>query len=127
MIKAQLRGDDTAEACGLTIRNSSPVLALCRRLIEAGHDPSTRLEAYRGDVLCLSIRSIGEAANLTVSPHSVGFVRLPERRIAPPKRPPDKPGPDPSPRPSDPPPTPIPPPSTIRPSIGLTVSSSLAA
>jgi hypothetical protein len=85
MVRAELRGDAEASACGLTVRNSSPVLALCRKLIEAGHDPAERLEAYRGDVLCLTVRSIGEAAGLEVS--GVGFIRHPERRIAPPVRP----------------------------------------
>jgi hypothetical protein len=42
------------------------VLALCRALVEAGHDPATPLEAYRGSTLCLRVRSIGEGAKLTV-------------------------------------------------------------
>jgi hypothetical protein len=45
---------------------NAPVLALCRALIEAGHDPNTPLEAYRGATLCLRVRSIGEGAKLTV-------------------------------------------------------------
>jgi hypothetical protein len=34
--------------------------------LEAGHDPATPLEAYRGSTLCLRVRSIGEGAALTV-------------------------------------------------------------
>src|SRR5262249_39666935 len=37
--RAELRGDDICDACGITVRSSAPVLALCRKLIEAGHDP----------------------------------------------------------------------------------------
>jgi hypothetical protein len=33
---------------------------------EAGHDPDTPLEAYRGTTMCLKVRSIGEGAKLTV-------------------------------------------------------------
>jgi hypothetical protein len=55
-----------AEASGVTARGRAPVLALCRALIEAGHDPNTPLEAYRGATLCLKVRSIGEGARLTV-------------------------------------------------------------
>jgi hypothetical protein len=55
-----------AEAIGVTARGRAPVLALCRALIEAGHDPNTPLEAYRGTTLCLKVRSIGEGARLTV-------------------------------------------------------------
>jgi hypothetical protein len=39
---------------------------MCRKLIEAGYDPDRPLHAYRGDVLCLKVRSIGEGAKLTV-------------------------------------------------------------
>jgi hypothetical protein len=42
------------------------VCDLCRKLIAAGVDPATPLHAYRGIVLCLRIRTIGEAAKLTV-------------------------------------------------------------
>jgi hypothetical protein len=74
--RAQLSGDDTCTAAGLTARSISPVLALCRMLIEAGHDPAMPLHVYRGDVLALTIRSIGEAAALQVNPRGTGF-RLP--------------------------------------------------
>ena len=65
-IKAQISSDTLAEAEGIEIHTGSPVLSLCRRLLDAGYASSTPLEAYRGDVLCLSIRSIGEAAGLRV-------------------------------------------------------------
>ncbi len=50
------------------------LLALCRELVERGHDPATPLEAYRGTMLCLKVRSLGEGARLRVSPRGVGFV-----------------------------------------------------
>jgi hypothetical protein len=46
-IRADLIGAGICTALGLAINSSSPVLALCRALIEAGHDPATPLEAIR--------------------------------------------------------------------------------
>src|SRR5438874_288481 len=65
-VKATLTGSDCCEALGITARGSAPVLALCRALVAAGHDPRRPLHACRGDVLALKIRSIGEGAQLTV-------------------------------------------------------------
>jgi Holliday junction resolvase len=61
-IRAELIGSDECTAAGLTIRGRAPVLALCRQLIADGHDPGLPLEVWRGPVLCLRVRSIGEAA-----------------------------------------------------------------
>jgi hypothetical protein len=72
-IRAELTGDTLATACGLVVCGSSPVIDLCRRLVAAGHAPSSSLEAYRGDTLCLHVRSIGEAAGLQVHGHGIGF------------------------------------------------------
>jgi hypothetical protein len=65
-IRADLLGDNTCTALGIVAEANTPVLAMCRKLIAAGHGPTTRLEAYRGNVLCLWVRSLGEAARLTV-------------------------------------------------------------
>jgi hypothetical protein len=65
-IRAEL-GRDTCTALGVTARGEAPVLALCRKLIEAGLDPAMPLQVYRGDTLCLRVRSIGEAARLKVA------------------------------------------------------------
>jgi hypothetical protein len=83
-IDAELSKEDICSALGITVQSPSPVLSLCRKLIALGHDPSMPLDVWRGDVLCLRIRSIGEAAGLEVSPHGVGFVRRPDRRRGPP-------------------------------------------
>ena len=85
-IHATLTGSDRCEAEGITARAFAPVLALCRALIEAGHPPGRALNAYRGNILCLLIRSIGEAAQLEPSPRGVGFVRRPAVRGGPPVR-----------------------------------------
>jgi hypothetical protein len=59
----------------MSARGSAPVLALCRLLVAAGYDPATSLEVFRGEVLALRARTIGEGARLTVedgrhgSPH----------------------------------------------------------
>jgi hypothetical protein len=74
-IRAEIIGkDNTAAALGITAHGAAPVLALCRKLVEAGHDPALPLHAYRGDVLALKVRSIGEGARLRVAAHGVGFV-----------------------------------------------------
>ena len=83
---AELIGSDRCFALGMNVRSTAPVLALCRRLVEAGHDPATPLEAWRGDVLCLRIRSIGGGAALRIGTHGVGFERLPECTVALPVR-----------------------------------------
>jgi hypothetical protein len=83
-IAARLLGDDTAVADGVTVRSSSPVLVLCRKLVEAGHDPQSPLMAWRGRVLCLRVRSIGEAVGLRVNGAGTGFVPLREPTAGPP-------------------------------------------
>jgi hypothetical protein len=74
VIRAELAWDDHATACGIVARGSSPVLKLCRLLVDAGHNPSTPLEAWRNGVLCLRVRSIGEAAGLRVNNKGTAFV-----------------------------------------------------
>jgi hypothetical protein len=63
-IRAELVGSDTATALGVTTRCSAPVLQLCRLLIEAGADPARPIEVFRGDVLCLRVRTVGKGARL---------------------------------------------------------------
>jgi hypothetical protein len=58
------------------VTGAAPVLAMCRKLVEAGHDPSRPLHAYRGDTLCLKVRSIGEGAKLTVEHNRFGTPTL---------------------------------------------------
>jgi hypothetical protein len=65
-IHAELTGTDSCSALGITVSAGAPVLALCRKLIKDGYDPSMPLEAWRGSTLCLRVRSIGEAAKLDV-------------------------------------------------------------
>lgn len=71
-VRAELSGWDSASALGITVRGSTPVLALCRKLVETGCPPETPLAVYRGGTLCLTVRSIGEAACLEVRPSSTG-------------------------------------------------------
>jgi hypothetical protein len=78
-IHAELRddkegGQPQASALGITAQAAAPVLALCRKLVAAGFDPNTPLEAY-GDrnVLALKVRSIGEAAQLRVNSKGNSF------------------------------------------------------
>ncbi len=70
---ARIIGSDRCECENFTVKHSAPVLALCRKLVEAGYDPGRPLHAYRGSTLCLTVRSIGEAALLV--PQSCGGFR----------------------------------------------------
>jgi hypothetical protein len=65
-ISCVLIGSNTAQAGDIIARGHSPVFDLCRLLVAAGHDPASPLECYRGDMLCLRIRTIGEGAKLTI-------------------------------------------------------------
>jgi hypothetical protein len=65
-ITAELIGNDTCTALGVTARGHAPVLRLCRLLVEGGLDPARPLLVYRGETLALRVRMIGEGAALTV-------------------------------------------------------------
>jgi hypothetical protein len=79
-IRAQLSSDTYATAVGitlngshLTVRSPSPVLVLCRELVETStYASSTPLDVYRGNTLCLRVRSIGEGAGLTIASETEG-------------------------------------------------------
>jgi hypothetical protein len=76
---APLRADfigDTCTAAGLTASGHAPALRLCRELITAGHDPTTVLHVYRGEVLALIVRTIGKGALFTVEDDRRGTPRL---------------------------------------------------
>jgi hypothetical protein len=75
-IRAALSGSDRCAAEGLTATAAAPMLALCRMLVTAGHDPARPLHAYRGDVLCLRVSSIGWGARRTVRDNSCGTPTL---------------------------------------------------
>jgi hypothetical protein len=79
IIIATLAHDDTAAALGIVVTGPSPVLQLCRRLIEIGHDPDRPLQAWRGSTLALRVSSIGEAAELEIGSKGTGFIRRPPR------------------------------------------------
>ena len=72
-IRAALLGSDQCRAEGRTVRAAAPVLETCRRLVAAGHNPDRPLHCYRGDVLALSVSSIGVGAQLRVRGNGVGF------------------------------------------------------
>ena len=76
VIRAELFGSDACAALGVAVCATAPVLALCRRLVAAGYDPALPLEAWRGPALCLRVRSIGEASQLRVATHGLGFEHL---------------------------------------------------
>jgi hypothetical protein len=74
-LRGELTGSNVASCAGITVTGSSPALRLCSALLEADHDPTERLEVYRGTTLALIVRSIGEGARLRVTSHGRGFVK----------------------------------------------------
>jgi hypothetical protein len=82
-IRAELRGSNICVALGVTARSPSPVLSLCRKLVEAGFDPTTKLECYRGKVLALAVHSIGGAAGLQINSKGTRFIKRHAVRAAP--------------------------------------------
>jgi hypothetical protein len=65
-IEAELLGSNECRYRGVTTRGQAPVLAMCRALLGAGFDPRRPLHVYRGKMLALKVRSIGEGAKLTI-------------------------------------------------------------
>lgn len=82
VITARLSGSNTCTAFGITATGYTPVLKLCWLLVEAGHRPQTPLHAYRGETLCLVVRSIGEAAGFEINSHGTGFIKYRNARRA---------------------------------------------
>jgi hypothetical protein len=66
ILRAELIGDYTCAGQSMTVRAKAPVLTLCRLLLAQGYDPTTTLDVYRGNTVCLRVRSIGEGSGLTV-------------------------------------------------------------
>jgi hypothetical protein len=79
-IRVTLIGFDRCEAAGISVRGYAPVLDLCRELVAAGFDPACPLEAWRGQILCMRVRSIGQGARLTVADDRHGTPRLRRRQ-----------------------------------------------
>lgn len=75
VIRAELVRNDTCAALGITARAYAPVLALCRLLVVAGHDPDRPLHVHRGEALALVVQSIGQAAALTIDDDRLGRPR----------------------------------------------------
>jgi hypothetical protein len=72
IVRAEIIHSGQCSAENITARGPAPILKLCRLLIKAGFDPGRPLHAYRGDVLSLRVRSIGEGAGLTVKERPFG-------------------------------------------------------
>jgi hypothetical protein len=77
-IPAELIGSDRCLAVGYVTRGTTPILAMCRRLIEADYDPMTPLHCYRGATLAITVASIGQGAGLEINGHGTGFRPLRE-------------------------------------------------
>jgi hypothetical protein len=66
MVEAQLADHNRASFGTVEVLARCPSLALARKLVKDGHDPDQPYRLFRGDMLCLTYRSLGEAAGLTV-------------------------------------------------------------
>ena len=75
VVRAELSGDGECRADGVTVRSATPILSLCRRLIADGVHPDQRLVAYRGETLCVVVRSIANGARLLLNGKGTGFKR----------------------------------------------------
>jgi hypothetical protein len=77
-IRVELIDSDTAtvHAQGITITSSSPILDMCRALLEAGNDPDRPLIAYRNGAPALTLNSIAAGAQWTVNGKCTGFRRV---------------------------------------------------
>jgi len=53
LVCAELINSDVLTATGITVRNNTPVLVMCRSLIAAGMPPDQAIEIYRGATLAL--------------------------------------------------------------------------
>ena len=73
-VRADLIGNDVCMGTGLTVRSTAPVLALCRALLAAGMNPDQALKVYRSGMLALTVRSIGEGAELEINSKGTDFV-----------------------------------------------------
>jgi hypothetical protein len=87
-IRAALTGANTATAGAISVTTRTPILSMCRTLLANNFDPRTRLEAVRGDVVCLIVSSIKAAAALTVDEHSgpprfIAWQPFPAARVRP--------------------------------------------
>ena len=75
-LSARLHGSDRCEALGITVRDYAPLMAPCRSLVEAGINSRIRFDVFRGRTFSLRVRSIREAARLTVKPGLNGRPRF---------------------------------------------------
>jgi hypothetical protein len=80
---AELTGTNICTGAGITARSTTPVLTLCRELLAAGLNPDQALHVFRNGTLALRIRSIGEAAELTVKDDNRGTPRFVPYRPGP--------------------------------------------
>lgn len=71
-VKVYLVGMREAEADGFCASGETPILNLCRQLIEAGYDADRAVYVYRGDALAMTISSLGYGARLRVKERNDG-------------------------------------------------------
>lgn len=85
-LRGELIGSNVCIAGDISVTGNAPVLALCRRLIEADQDPARPLHVYRGETLALRVRSLEEGAGLGVRDDNRGTPRFVRYRPGPAER-----------------------------------------
>lgn len=70
-VVVRLTGSWTASGAGIVVdlesrRRGSPICALARKLIEAGHDPAAELHVYRGETLCFKPVPLAKWAGVVI-------------------------------------------------------------
>lgn len=66
-IEAVLTGEETIEAAGIVLKHRTPILAMARRLLEAGHAPAVVLACRWVDGAPTITQAIGDLAYWTVT------------------------------------------------------------
>ena len=85
-LRAELTGENTCSAAGITATGRAPALAMCRQLLAAGLDPDYALDVYRAGILALRIRSIAAGALFDVRDDKRGVPRFVRHRPGPDER-----------------------------------------
>jgi hypothetical protein len=82
-IRAKLFGSTTCTCVGLTVCADAPVLEMCRKLVQLGLDPKTKLDVFQHGTHSITVGEISPAAELKIAGNGVGFVTKRRRQASP--------------------------------------------
>jgi hypothetical protein len=83
-IRVEIVGDNGCHcaAIGLYVSADNPIQELCRRLLQLGYHPDTRLDCFRGPILLLTVHGVGVAAGQDVDSEGADFASVSAVRMA---------------------------------------------